>query len=118
MIRPLRRAHRGAFALLALGLPALLAGALALRHERAVQELPDDLWPAAPAPEDAREDLLVYWVDASVPSGGPLPEDAELAGSLRTGARERAVPVGRVAVWYSLIEGRILGRAEQAGGRE
>jgi hypothetical protein len=34
MIRPLRRAHRVTFALLAVALPLLIAAALAARHAR------------------------------------------------------------------------------------
>lgn len=114
MIRRLRGLHRGAFVLLAAGLPVLVVAALRARREEPRQELPAELRPGPAGGLSAGEDWLVYWVAAELAAGATLPEGAELAGSLRTGALEREPPPGKRALLYSLLGGRVVSAAERA----
>jgi len=118
VIQPLRRAHRGAFLGLALLLPALLVSAWKVRRAPPVQELPEELLPGPPHPGPAGEDLLVYWAAAPHGDGEALPREAELVGSLRTGASRREPPPGKVALHYSLIEGRVVSAPARPAGPE
>jgi hypothetical protein len=115
VIHAQRRVHRGAFAALAVLLPALVASAWRVRRAPPVQALAPELLPGAPgAPEDAAlADVLVYWSAQPARAGDPLPADAELAGALRA-LGEVAAPADRPhAVHYSVAHGVVV----SAGGQ-
>jgi hypothetical protein len=108
VILPLRRVHRSAFVALAILLPALLASAWRVRREPVRVELPQDLLPAPPTPISPYYvfggEELVYWIpDADLGSKTELSPDAELVGTVRSGALERKPPSGKRAVTYSLL---------------
>jgi hypothetical protein len=107
VILPLRRAHRSAFVALAILLPALLASAWKARRGPLRIELPEDLLPAPPTPVSPHYafggEELVYWIpDADLEDRTKLPPDAELIGTVRSGALGRTPPSGKRAVTYSL----------------
>ncbi len=107
MILPLRRVHRSAFVALAILLPVLLASAWRVRRGALVGQLSDDLAPIRPTPLAPYyllgTDELVYWVpEGPLESRSELPVDAELVGTVHSGALERTPPAGRVALTYSL----------------
>lgn len=108
MILPLRRAHRSVFAALALLLPALLVSAWRVRPEPPTQELPPELLPASPTPPALLgTDELVYWTAATDQESGALPADAELIGTVRSGALNLVAPAGKRALRFSLPQRRI-----------
>lgn len=109
MIRPLRSAHRGASLALALLLPALLLGAWRVRRAPATQALAPELLPGEPS---SAGDELVYW-SATPAASDELPADAELVGTVRSGALARRPPVGRQVLVYDLAHRRL--RAVEAG---
>lgn len=109
MILPLRRVHRSAFLALALLLPALLASAWKVRRGTLAQALapellpvwsPDSEWPAR-----AHGDELVYWTSAAPDDSSTLPADAELVGTVSSGAYGLQPPPGKRAITYSLAHG-------------
>ena len=113
MILPLRRVHRSAFVALAILLPALLASAWKVRRTPVQQDLPAELQPGwMPDPSlvldpRARADELVYWTGAPL-TGATLPDDAELIGTVRSGALELHAPTGKHAIVYGLAQNRLL----------
>lgn len=112
MILPLRRVHRSTFVALAILLPALLASAWKVRRGPLAQDLAPELLPgwiadSVPFP-GPRADVLVYWT--AVPPEGltTLPADAELVGTVRSGALELSPPAGRHALAYSLAADELV----------
>lgn len=112
MILPLRRAHRSVFVALAVLLPVVLVKAWSVRRAPTVLAIDTELLPGA---ADHWADGLVYWTATHVegrrlaPSiGEVLPPDAELVGTLRSGAFERTPPVGKMSLVYSLAHGRVV----------
>lgn len=103
MIQPLRRVHRAAFLGLALFLPALGLGAWKVRREPLTQTLPPELVPGL-AGDGADE--LVYWT--ATRRSEDLPGDAELIGTVRSGALEREPPPGRRVLVYDLAHARLV----------
>lgn len=121
MILPLRRVHRSVFVALALFLPALLASAWKVRRETPEQELPPELLPGGIPELFPAEDELVYWshhdpsaARTDAVTGAELPADAELIGTLRSGAHRLAPPEGKYVYRYSLAHGELS--RSQAGG--
>ena len=113
MILPLRRVHRSAFVALALFLPALLVSAWKVRRAPVRQDLSPELLPGWKPDSSgvlfprARADELVYWTAAPL-TGSTLPGEAELIGTVRSGALELQPPADKHAIVYSLAQGRLL----------
>jgi hypothetical protein len=109
VIRPLRRVHRGAFAGLALLLPALLASAWRVRPRFPRAVLAPELFPGPVerAGADALGDVLVYW-SAGPSDGAGLPPDARFVGSLRSGALDEPPPPGARAIGFDLARGEVV----------
>jgi hypothetical protein len=114
LILPLRRAHRSAFVALAIVLPALLASAWKVRRAPIRQDLSPEYLPGW-VPDSsgvlfprARADELVYWTTAPLAGLTALPQDAELVGTVRSGALDQEPPAGKHAIVYSLAQGRLL----------
>ena len=107
MILPLRRAHRSAFVALAILLPALLASAWKVRRGPVGQDLPAEYLPRTgvegPIAFHAYE--LVYWTRQ--PSD-ELASDAELVGTVGSGALDLQPPAGMHVVVYSLAHDRVF----------
>jgi hypothetical protein len=104
VIRPLRRAHRGAFTSLAVVLPVFLGASLWRgRRPPPTQELSEDFEPRARATDPRGSEWLAYWVDAPAPTSGVLPEGAEFVGTARSGALALQPPPGKAVVAYDLL---------------
>lgn len=107
MILPLRRVHRSAFVALAIFLPAVLASAWKTRRMPVLQQLPPELLPGLESYGVAFSDVLVYWIPTSswCPIGGEVssvPADAELIGTIRSGATAIVPPAGKQYITYTL----------------
>lgn len=113
MILPLRRVHRSAFVALAILLPALVASAWKVRRGPVEQDLAPELLPGWKPDSSgvlnprARADELVFWTTAPL-VGSTLPDDAELIGTVRSGALELQPPADKRAIVYSLAQKRLL----------
>lgn len=109
MIRPLRRAHRWTFVALALVLPALLVSARMSRRTARTQSIDPELLPGS---GNEYADGLVYWTAKGGDTGaseGALPPDAELVGTVRSGAWDREPPADKMRVVYSPAHTRVVG---------
>jgi hypothetical protein len=114
MIRPLRSAHRRAFLALAILLPLLLASAWRARRAPVQQALTPELLPGEPLPDGASvADQLVYWSSAPAGDGLPLPPDAQLVGSVRSGALALVPPPDVHVLVYDLSHGRLVPAQER-----
>ena len=117
MIQPLRRAHQWIMAGLALVLPAIFVAGLAVRQPSPPlsASLPGRLVSTGDPSRDLRSfqkvlapDLLVYWA-RTVPSGGTLPHDARLLGSLHeTQGLNVSQVSGGYLLAYSLADRRVV----------
>lgn len=104
MIRPLRSVHRGAFLSLALLLPAVLLGAWRVRRPPPTRALAPELLSGEAS---SAGDELVYWSTTAAGSVGELPADAELVGTVRSGALARRPPDGRRVLVVDLAHGSV-----------